>query len=65
MKSLHQLTPGKSSVFTNVLYNVVAFVRLIIKSTAMENIPQRTKFKTSVKKEDRTIKTITDSGKNN
>ena len=40
-------------------------MRLIIKSITTEDISQKTKFKTSVKKEAGTIKTITDSGKNN
>lgn len=47
-----------------MIYNIVALMRLIIKPITIEDIPQKTKFKTSVK-ETGTIKTITDSGKNN
>ena len=64
MKSLQPADTRQELSFycIKMIYNIVAIMRLIIKSITTEDISQKTKFKTSVKKEAGTIKTITDSG---
>lgn len=67
MKSLQPADTRQelSFYYIKMIYNIVSLMRLIIKSITTEDISQKKKFKTSVKKEAGTIETITDWGKNN